>query len=125
MSHEWWSTFSAHFLAILLGGLKVMVVGWLLTWFIRKKYLGKFMVSLMQDVMKQLNPPPEPVHAGVDAPEPFAVVHPIMKPPTPEEILARYIRIWEQVEKVAPNAPEPVKAKLFEALQYSYLPTAQ
>lgn len=55
-SHDWWMQFSAHFLAIVLGGLKVMFLGWLFWWFIRKKYLGKIVAGLMKDVQEQILP---------------------------------------------------------------------
>ena len=60
--------FLAHFLAILLGGLKVMAIGWLFWWIIRKKYLKKMIQGLMKDIGEAMGIP-----LGVPTAPPVAV----------------------------------------------------
>lgn len=39
-------------------------------------------------------------------------------PPTFEEISARIVKCWEEVKRVLPDAPDPVKCRAFEALMH-------
>ena len=102
-----WETVFAHTLAVLFGGLKVMIIGWVFWYIIRKRFLKKILGSLMKDIGEALGiplgippavpvAPPTSVHEGVapvaaadgDYPPSCAVpVYPKM--PLPASIIQR------------------------------------
>lgn len=73
--HDFWMQVLVHFVAIVLGGLKLAIVSAIFWYVFRKKYLVKIMGKLMQDLMQQISPPaPVPVESYVrvgEAPSPM------------------------------------------------------
>lgn len=51
---DFWMQVLIHFTAIVLGGLKVALISGVVWYFIRKKYLAKWIGSLMKDLTTQI-----------------------------------------------------------------------
>lgn len=82
---EWWSTFSAHLAAIVLGGVKVILISWLLWFLFRKKFIKKFVVGMTKDLMGEILPtlrPPVTLGEAVDP-------GPAVRAFTPESVVGK------------------------------------
>lgn len=56
MDSAWWSIFSAHLAAIVIGGTKVILISWLLWYLFRKRFVKKFVGGMMKDMMAEVLP---------------------------------------------------------------------
>lgn len=73
-SHDFWMNVLAHFVAIVLGGVKLAILSGIFWYVFRKKYMAKFMGKLFQELMSQIQPPaPVPGYHSQPAVAPAAV----------------------------------------------------
>ena len=105
-TQDFWTNVLAHFVAIVLGGLKLAIFSGIFWYVFRKKYMAKFVGKLMQDLMAQLNPPAAvPTEAGA-----FVSTAPLPggpgfgAGPAPEGLLGDYAAL--SIEELRPYIDE-------------------
>lgn len=64
---SWWDTFTAHLVAVLVGGLKVVFIGWLVYWLLRKKLLRRMLGDLQEQLPTAIPGPPLCATAAANA----------------------------------------------------------
>ncbi len=74
-----------------------------------KKFLDKMEAQEAKDAKREAE-----YAQAVPAARGFA--SPVYEPPTFEEISSRIKKAWDEVERVVPTAPDPVKVQAFQAL---------